>query len=512
MRYIDALVCSNAHPKHEMNIKSVASEKHKEEINASKEDNEEEATTLESEDMSFASSGYSTLSSDNKTVLIEFKQYEELNSDLTQAQVNRISFYNVILEINKGIALMVSEDKLTGHSSSSPHAAIDEEEWILAAIRHRPPGLLPKSSSDRDGRDEVPSEIDETAIKGKASSTLLQQESEQTTTILWKPIGSWWEARSKKNPKVGIRNHNKRWSYLWPMINYHKFLSQCIKQLKKSSSDSDNNVSSILLKLLHEETYSVSKQLARASQFTGQQWIQKLGFYHGWINTESSDEELLRQAICDLQFVSLKSSSSSACDDENNPQQQAIIQREHIDKHISKVILKAKEEYKFELLIGQDNKDKTHSVKKNNDQRLKKIKKKKQHNRKLSSSRNSLHASGSFVSQDLSSPEEYSVCSTNTSSSFIPIMGSSLPMTPQNSHIVSQNLPFTCASTYVTCETSHYFLPSILHPVVTPFQGDSSSSSTSSFMHHDGSVHCPLPPHQSHASKHTSNISNRKKL
>lgn len=91
-------------------------------------------------------------------------------------------------------------------------------------------------------------------------------------------------------------------------------------------------------------------------------------------------------------------------------------------------------------------------------------------------------------------------------------MGSSLPMTPQNSHIVSQNLPFTCASTYVTCETSHYFLPSILHPVVTPSQGDSSSSSTSSFMHHDGSVHYLLPPHQSHASTHASNISNRKNL
>jgi len=510
MRYLTltALACSNAHPKHGMNIKSVASEKHEEEINASKEDNEKEATTLESEDMSCASSGYSTLSSDNKTVSIEFKQYEELVSDLTQAQVNRISFYNAIREINKGIALMASEDKLTGHSSASPHAAIDEEEWILDAIRHRPPGLLLKSSSDRDGKDEVPSEIDETAIKGKTSSTLLQQESEQTT-ILWKPIGSWWEARSKKNPKLGIRNHNKRWSYLWPMINYHKFLSQCIKQLKKSSSDSDNNVSSILLELLHEETYSVSKQLARASQFTGQQWIQKLAFYHGWINTESSNEELLCQAICDLQFVSLK---SSACGDENNPQQQAIIQREHVDKHISKVILKAKEEYKFELLIGQDNKDKTHSVKKNNDHRLQKNKKKKQHNRKSSSSQNSLHASGSFDSQGLSSPEEYSACSGNTSSSFMPIMGSCSPMASQNSHIVSQNLPFTCASTYVTCETSHYFLPSVLHPVLTPFQGDSSSSSTSNFIHPDGSVHHPLPPHQSHASTHTSNISNMKKL
>lgn len=487
-----------------MNIESLALESHvltmKEEAmmkvssSNNKEDNEEEASTLETEDMSYSSGG--TLSSDK--AVIEFKLHGELKSELTQAQVNRISFYNIILEINKGISLMTREGKAS--SSSSALAAIDEEEWVLAAIRHRP-GL--KSSGGDDG---VPSEINK-----KTVSTSTVQESEQST-VLWKPIGSWWEARSKKNPKIGLKNHNKRWSYLWPLINYHKFLAQCIKKLKKSCdnvNDNDNHngscitsCSSILL-LLQEESHGVSGQLAMASQFTGQQWSQKLAFYHGWFSTSTADEDLLRQTIWDLQFVSIKSSSSSsACEDDNEQQQQPMMQRDHIDKHISNVIEKAKEEYKFQSIDKDDEnktqtvkKTKTNDKKKTNEERPKRVKKKKgsTNHRKSSSSSsrrcNQLNASGSFISQDSSS--QVSVCSTSASS-YSPIMGAPLSMISQN-HIVSPNVPLVCAYPNVICETRHYYLPSVAHPID---HLSTATTPTPGFIHPDGSVHYPLqlPP------------------
>jgi len=480
---------------HQMNIESVALESNvltmkdeammKVSSSNNKEDNEEEASTLETEDMSYSSGG--TLSSDK--AVIEFKLHGELKSELTQAQVNRISFYNIILEINKGISLMsregnassLSSSLSSSSSSSSPLAAIDEEEWVLAAIRHGP---VLKSSGGDDG---VPSEINK-----KTVSTSTAQESEEST-VLWKPIGSWWEARSKKNPKIGLKNHNKRWSYLWPLINYHKFLAKCIKKLKKScdnvnDNDNDNHngscitsCSSILL-LLQEESHGVSGQLAVASQFTGQQWSQKLAFYRGWFSTGTADEDLLRQTIWDLQFVSIKSSSSY-----NDQQHQPMMQRDHIDKHVYNVIENFKKEYKFQSIDKDDQnkiqtvkKTKTNDKKKTNEERPKRVKKKKgssTNHRKSSSS----PETGVCVST------EVSVCSTSASS-YSPIMGVPLPMISQN-HIVSPNVPLVCAYPNVICETRHYYLPSVVHPIA---HLSTATTPTPGFIHPDGSVHYPL--------------------
>jgi len=165
--------------------------------------------------------------------------------------------------------------------------------------------------------------------------------------------------------------------------------------------------------------------------------------------------------------------------------------------------------------------------KKPNEERPKRVKKKKgssTNHRKSSSSSsssrrcNQLNASGSFISQDSSS--QVSVCSTSASS-YSPIMGAPLSMISQN-HIVSPNVPLVCAYPNVICETRHYYLPSVAHPIdhlstaTTPTTGfihpdgnyylpsvahpidhlSTATTPTPGFIHPDGSVHYPLqlPP------------------
>merc|ERR1712232_1174793 len=177
---------------------------------------------------------------------------------------------------------------------------------------------------------------------------------------------------------------------------------------------------------------------------------------------------------------------------------------------ISKVVQKAKEEYKFKVLTEDYYKVRS-MKKKNNREEPKRIKNKKNSSsghRNLSSTSSSRNldasnASASFVSQDSS------VCS------FSPIMGAPLPMISQN-HIVSPNVPLTCAFPNVITETQHYFLshPIDHHPL---HHGNSSTiintTSPPSFIHPDGSVHYPQPStcdsHHSN-STHTEKTSNLK--
>merc|ERR1712085_65399 len=138
----------------------------------------------------------------------------------------------------------------------------------------------------------------------------------------------------------------------------------------------------------------------------------------------------------------------------------------------------------------------TNDKKKTNEERPKRVKKKKgssTHHRKSSSSSsssrrcNQLNASGSFISQDSSS--QVSVCSTSASS-YSPIMGAPLSMISQN-HIVSPNVPLVCAYPNVICETRHYYLPPVAHPID---HLSTATTPTPGFIRPDGSVHYPLPP------------------
>jgi hypothetical protein len=158
-------------------------------------------------------------------VLPHVALHPDLKRDLSQALVNRVSFYGVIHDINKEASAMASNDYLAFtrvksmdeedgmHSplvmavngkpycsrqalSMTSTALIDEERWILSAIESR----------------------DEDRAIAECPSTFLQamgereyEQLEPTRTQLWKPSRSWWEAKSGKNPWIEPKSHNKRW-------------------------------------------------------------------------------------------------------------------------------------------------------------------------------------------------------------------------------------------------------------------------------------------------------------
>lgn len=163
---------------------------------------------------------------ENDTTLPYFYLHTDLKRDLSQAVVNRVSFYGIIHDINKEASTMASNDESCYHlddlgdndsaivagATGKPNtnigtdalaeaALVDEERWLLAAIEHRGP--------------------DESRPLQGCPSTFLQAMGEReyehpsnsTTfrTQLWKPSRSWWEAKSGKNPWIEPKSHNKRW-------------------------------------------------------------------------------------------------------------------------------------------------------------------------------------------------------------------------------------------------------------------------------------------------------------
>jgi len=248
-------------------------------------------------------------------VIPHFRLHKDLERDLAQELVNRVSFYTVIHDINKEATTMASNDFATfarvkstdeGDEAHSPLvmavkgqpiiprqplsmiqvALIDEERWLLMAIEARgdirsseascPPTFL-QAMGERDYENPL--------------SSL-----ESSRTQLWKPSRSWWEAKSGKNPWIEPKSHNKRWRYLWPLIHYHKFLAKCIKKLKRNGVDVKVSVSPVAV-FLREEVCAVSDHLAAVSLFQSEKWMDCLGHFDGWTDTSPEAEARLRCLI-----------------------------------------------------------------------------------------------------------------------------------------------------------------------------------------------------------------------
>jgi len=162
--------------------------------------------------------------------LPHFQLHASLQRDLSQALVNRVSFYGVIHDINKEANSMATSDTSSfarscaddtddeefsplvvavkgtpsrpAPSSSMDAAVIDEEKWLLAAIESR-------------GEDEsrsvaaCPPTFLQAMGEREYDNPLSSMETSRTQ--LWKPSRSWWEAKSGKNPWIEPTSHNKRW-------------------------------------------------------------------------------------------------------------------------------------------------------------------------------------------------------------------------------------------------------------------------------------------------------------
>lgn len=165
--------------------------------------------------------------------LPHFQLHPSLQRDLSQALVNRVSFYGVIHDVNKEANSMATFDTSSYARSScggddatdeefSPlvmavngapsqpmpsfsmldSAVIDEEKWLLAAIEAR-------------GEDEsrsvaaCPPTFLQAMGEREYDNPLSSMETSRTQ--LWKPSRSWWEAKSGKNPWIEPTSHNKRW-------------------------------------------------------------------------------------------------------------------------------------------------------------------------------------------------------------------------------------------------------------------------------------------------------------
>jgi len=176
-----------------------------------------------------------------------FQLHTDLQRELTDHQVQRVSYYSLLHDINKEAAAMFAQDPLyqnqQGEGSATPTpsvagdesplikavfggrleqssqfgeddtqnkplptiAIIDEEQWLLSAISKR--------SSDETSAASI----------AQCPATFLQAMGEKeyenpvhavtgyARTQLWKPSRSWWEAKSGKNPWIEPSSHNKRW-------------------------------------------------------------------------------------------------------------------------------------------------------------------------------------------------------------------------------------------------------------------------------------------------------------
>jgi len=249
--------------------------------------------------------------------VLEFNVHSDLKRSLTQGQVNRISIYSVIHEINKEASSMasndfsVSEETCSNSSLDVPpsSAVIDEEQWLLAAISSRSKEEMkyrpcPASFAESIGEEEnaLTGKGRKDAVTGMTPNPLSVLSNSRTQ--LWKPSRSWWEARSGRNPWIEPKSHNKRWRYLWPMIHYHKFLARCIKKLKRNGVDVKTSFSPVSV-FLRDEVCAVSEHLGSISKFSAEEWLDVLSHYDGWASTEQHDEENLRALVSTLRLKNL---------------------------------------------------------------------------------------------------------------------------------------------------------------------------------------------------------------
>jgi len=161
--------------------------------------------------------GVADLQQQHQPTVPYFDLHPELRRELSQALVNRVSFYGTIHDINKEATLMASNDPYANQSfepdlakeaesplvqaatgttvtnttsATTTMACIDEEEWLLKTI-----------AQAKEAR--------------RSCDTFLQAMGEKEyykmRTQLWKPSRSWWEAKSGRNPWIEPASHNKRW-------------------------------------------------------------------------------------------------------------------------------------------------------------------------------------------------------------------------------------------------------------------------------------------------------------
>ena len=121
--------------------------------------------------------------------------------------------------------------------------------------------------------------------------------------------------------------------YLWPLIHYHKFLTKCIKKLKRHSIDVRSSESPVCA-FLREEVCAVSEHLATVSKFSADEWVEALGYFHGWTDQSAEAESKLRARVRGLK---LKSDSDDV--DFDSP-----LLRNQIDKNFLKAMANAKDQ------------------------------------------------------------------------------------------------------------------------------------------------------------------------
>ncbi|CAJ1958654.1 unnamed protein product [Cylindrotheca closterium] len=248
-----------------------------------------------------------------------FYLHPELKRELSDALVNRVSFYAVIHDINKEATAMAASDdsgynrnpedmheeydplvvavngppdeNFVSNNSFMQVALIDEERWLLDTIEAR-------SNEETRWLNACPPTFLQ-AMGERDYENPLASLSNGSRTQLWKPSRSWWEAKSGKNPWIEPKSHNKRWRYLWPLIHYHKFLARCIKKLKRNGVDVKTSVSPVSV-FLREEVCAVSDHLASVSLFDSDEWMQCLEYFNGWVASDRESEVRLRDLVSSL--------------------------------------------------------------------------------------------------------------------------------------------------------------------------------------------------------------------
>ena len=154
-----------------------------------------------------------------------------LKRELSQALVNRVSFYGVLHDINKEATAMASNDD-SGYNRN-PEDMLEEFDAIVIAVNGFPQKPVPASTSmsqvalideERWLLEAIDARgFDESRSIQACPPTFLQAMGERdyenplaslsngSRTQLWKPSRSWWEAKSGKNPWIEPKSHNKRW-------------------------------------------------------------------------------------------------------------------------------------------------------------------------------------------------------------------------------------------------------------------------------------------------------------
>jgi len=255
---------------------------------------------------------------------LKFRLHPQLQRDMSDALVQRVSFYAIIHDINKEATSMAANDdsgynrnpeevnekydplimavsghprlEYTGSSSMIKIALIDEEQWLLDAINSR------NQEGSRSIKACPPTFLQ--AMGERDYENPLTSLSNGSRTQLWKPSRSWWEAKSGKNPWIEPKSHNKRWRYLWPLIHYHKFLAKCIKKLKRNGVCVKSSVSPVSV-YLREEVCAVSDHLASVSLFDSDKWMECLQHFEGWTESSEKAAKNSREHVSKLKLRSL---------------------------------------------------------------------------------------------------------------------------------------------------------------------------------------------------------------